>query len=99
MKLYATTTSERASKGQGGNKYLNIDILDEEENLIAYISVLSYNDKPTIKIYYDIDLIEKPEMIGEYLSKAINIKGKKQKTAKCSECGNGLDEVGGCRYC
>lgn len=27
MKLYATTTSERASKGQGGNKTLNIDIL------------------------------------------------------------------------
>ena len=26
MKLYATTTSERASKGQGGNKYLDIDI-------------------------------------------------------------------------
>jgi hypothetical protein len=26
MNLYATTTSERASKGQGGNEYLNIDI-------------------------------------------------------------------------
>lgn len=26
MKLYATVTSERASKGQGGNKYLDIDI-------------------------------------------------------------------------
>lgn len=26
MKLYATITSERASKGQGGNKYLDIDI-------------------------------------------------------------------------
>jgi hypothetical protein len=26
MKLYATTTSERASKGQGGNKNLIIDI-------------------------------------------------------------------------
>jgi len=26
MKLYATTTSERASKGQGGNKYLDIKI-------------------------------------------------------------------------
>lgn len=26
MKLYATTTSERASKGQGGNKYLEIEI-------------------------------------------------------------------------
>lgn len=27
MKLYATVTSERASKGQGGNKYLNVEIL------------------------------------------------------------------------
>lgn len=26
MKLYATITSERATKGQGGNKYLDIDI-------------------------------------------------------------------------
>ena len=26
MKLYATTTSERASKGQGGNDFLNINI-------------------------------------------------------------------------
>jgi hypothetical protein len=26
MKLYATTTSERASKGQGGNEYLQIEI-------------------------------------------------------------------------
>lgn len=32
MKLYATTTSERASKGQGGNEYLNIDInIDSKE--------------------------------------------------------------------
>ncbi len=27
MKLYATTTSERASKGQGGNEYLKIELL------------------------------------------------------------------------
>ncbi len=26
MKLYATTSTERASKGQGGNKYLHIKI-------------------------------------------------------------------------
>lgn len=26
MKLYATVASERASKGQGGNEYLDIDI-------------------------------------------------------------------------
>jgi hypothetical protein len=30
MKLYATTTSERASKGQGGNKMLVIDIKGQE---------------------------------------------------------------------
>lgn len=26
MKLYATTTSERASKGQGGNNFLDIEL-------------------------------------------------------------------------
>ena len=26
MKLYATTTSERASKGQGGNEYITISL-------------------------------------------------------------------------
>jgi hypothetical protein len=29
MKLYATTTSERASKGQGGNDYIHIDLQSE----------------------------------------------------------------------
>jgi len=29
MKLYATITSERATKGQGGNKYLIIEIKAE----------------------------------------------------------------------
>lgn len=31
MKLYATVTSERASKGQGGNKYLDITIAIGED--------------------------------------------------------------------
>jgi hypothetical protein len=29
MKLYATTTSERASKGQGGNEFLRIEVKGE----------------------------------------------------------------------
>lgn len=33
MKLYATTTSERASKGQGGNEYLDINIYFEDRKL------------------------------------------------------------------
>lgn len=39
MKFYATTASERASKGQGGQKYLRIDITNEQSEVIAHISV------------------------------------------------------------
>lgn len=38
MKLYATVTSERASKGQGGG-YLDILIQDENKNPMATIQV------------------------------------------------------------
>lgn len=40
MKLYATTTSERASKGQGGNEYLEINIQDENKRNIFNLAVL-----------------------------------------------------------
>lgn len=39
MKLYATTTSERASKGQGGNEFLKIIMRDETQQCFAYITV------------------------------------------------------------
>lgn len=32
MKLYATVASERASKGQGGNKFLKFTVTDESKN-------------------------------------------------------------------
>lgn len=36
MKLYATVTSERASKGQGGNEYIEIDIfVGSRENSVT----------------------------------------------------------------
>jgi len=35
MKLYATTTSERASKGQGGNDYISIKLLMEDGETFA----------------------------------------------------------------
>ena len=38
MRLYATTTSERASKGQGG-KYLEIEITDEKKRILAIVNV------------------------------------------------------------
>ena len=40
MKLYATITSERASKGQGGNNYLHIAIyIENREHPIGYVEV------------------------------------------------------------
>lgn len=40
MKLYATVTSERASKGQGGNKQLDIDILIfDRQNPLYHITI------------------------------------------------------------
>ena len=40
MKLYATVTSERASKGQGGNNYLHIALnVEDRENPIGYIEL------------------------------------------------------------
>lgn len=40
MKLYATTTSERATKGQGGNDKLEIHVTQEEKKTLAFITVL-----------------------------------------------------------
>ena len=34
MRLYATTTSERATKGQGGNKFLECALWDEDKAVI-----------------------------------------------------------------
>jgi len=44
MKLYATTTSERASKGQGGNEYLNIVItVGKDGKVLAKLDVQHFN--------------------------------------------------------
>ena len=40
MKLYAKTTSERASKGQGGNEFIEINITNEDKKNIYTLSVL-----------------------------------------------------------
>ena len=51
MKLYATTTSERASKGQGGNKYLNIEIQNEEAERIYRLNITNDVLHPFIALY------------------------------------------------
>ena len=44
MKLYATVTSERASKGQGGNDYLKIQILaGSERKILANLEINQFH--------------------------------------------------------
>lgn len=86
MKLYAKTTSERASKGQGGNEYLEIQISAE-----------GFKGMPTRTNLYRISLSKNDSDGGLYAEllkysthEVIildNIKGEKQKTVKCGNCG------------
>jgi hypothetical protein len=48
MKLYATATSERASKGQGGNKFLDVEFFigdSKQPRLIGTCSLSPTNDE------------------------------------------------------
>jgi len=54
MKLYATTTSERASKGQGGNDYLESNyFITSKEKPQARVRVI--NDEKMGMIYFCVE--------------------------------------------
>lgn len=74
MKLYATITSERATKGQGGNKQLEIEIMGENKEVIARLRVrkpLSYEYKEANTYEYEVNLF--PVMYPNRLK--IDVKG------------------------
>ena len=75
MKLYATVTSERATKGQGGNKYICIDLLNEHKEKIAEINLMP--SSLTIRHYAN----------DVYLDCVDLTKGKSQKGEICRNCG------------
>jgi len=98
MKLYATTTSERASKGQGGNEYIVADFSVNRE-IIGQIELYLYDDAK----HYGTDNNEwvlkfrngsdKEDNDWEILAqdnipnKLAQTKGKKQKGEICRHCG------------
>lgn len=72
MKLYATTTSERATKGQGGNQRIDIQLHGENSQELGVIA-LRYNAEKEIYFlnYLHDGIIKNIFHIKE--------KGKKQK--------------------
>lgn len=70
MRLYATTTSERATKGQGGNKHLIIEVLVESEKGREIVG--------QVELRVEDETIHLISNIPQY---KVYLKSKKQKTA------------------
>lgn len=77
MKLYATITSERASKSQGGNKRLDISIIvgSESEQHEAGVVSVREKDKGVFVVLYHADWNRE----GMNLATIDTTKGKRQK--------------------
>jgi len=86
MKLYATTTSERASKGQGGNSLL-INIQGEGGIELANIKVSSF-----YPYEYNIDVFPIIPMKANKLE--IDIKGDGYKVTKTNTITKGKSQKG-----
>lgn len=101
MKLYATTTSERASKGQGG-QFLNIVIYDDQKQEIArfvatqeengYVIAYDYDEDSTIvERWHELELATTKgnKQKGECNGKHENVNA----IIKCADCSKALDSM------
>jgi len=88
MKLYATTTTERASKGQGGNKRLEITVQGGEyRDILARFEVKNNeeNAKKYGQIPYTVNIVDGERLFLVHLKSKIAFyldqteKGEKQK--------------------
>jgi len=97
MKLYATVESERAKKGQGGD-YLDIDITDEDEFIVAQFKVHTKNDGHGLLYYIDTVIREDVYVDGHHwIDSEIVKKGERQK----GECNarQWSKTCKGCEFC
>lgn len=76
MKLYGTITSERATKGQGGNEYIHVTLKDETQKPKFFIG------------YWGHTLVVEDTGTGKEVFR-LETKGKRQKDELCCKC---LDE-------
>lgn len=88
MKLYATITSERASKGQGGNKQVEI-LLQVDPKLriqTGRIIMKVEEDGYTIKYYPICGASFRSTKDKNVIVLLDTTRGKKQKDEYCTEC-------------
>ena len=82
MIIYAGVKSERASKGQGGNKFLSVEITGEHGEEILSLLYVS-DDK---KRMYLSKAGGNEDAVNVLISMLTKPKGKKQKTTKDNRC-------------
>lgn len=90
MKLYATVASERATKGQGGNKHLYIDIMTEANIKLGYVRI---NESPTLG--KGIYILSAEIMGGKKIEQTIYHlqASEKPKPHLCTYCGTPLQRT------
>lgn len=77
MKLYATTTSERASKSQGGQDYIDLQVRNEDKETVLCLSIAMDKGMPRIKSIGGVDYLL--QEIKDLLAGNEIEKGEKQK--------------------
>lgn len=87
MKLYATVASERATKGQGGNEYLRIELMVGSADMPERIGIIELRNEEDA---YELVWHDEDPLARLKLDKSLRVlkritKGNKQK-GECSDC-------------
>ena len=109
MKLYATVTSERATKGQGGNEHVTIELTAGNAKEPVWMGSITMREiaPDTFQVFYTAPRTGKGDKSGilyqaNLTGSVFSTKGKRQK-GECMEGGNhfttreGDEEI--CRKC
>lgn len=87
MKLYATTRSERAEKGQGGNKFLDIDVQAGEERAHVLRLTIEYDNEAKGKHGARIAFVS-----GDSTAILYNLRAKVNEAINAMTAGQGPNE-------
>ena len=79
MKLYATVTSERATKGQGGNHYLDIKLTYQLPQGRAHYGALTLSENGVLTFIYPTGEVKTICTLSQLGITTIESKGNKQK--------------------
>src|ERR1700678_3945605 len=87
MKLYVKITSERASKGQGGNDCVNIDLFGENENLLARLMFRQNAKADGTYVLAEDSFFRSPRLSVQTFREQADVPLQKTSSVPCNWCG------------